>query len=75
MGQAELDHFRDNLRRLCEGRQREIAKAAGIHRVQLSRIINGHSSTNIETACEIAKALGVSLTTLIQRPRSRAKAS
>lgn len=71
MAQADLDNFRENLRILCEGRQGEIAEAVGIHRVHLSRIINGHSSTTIETACDIARELGVSVADLVRRPRRR----
>lgn len=56
-----VEYFRKNLAALCAGRQDEVAKAAGISRVHLSRIINGHACPSLEIAAKLCKVLGVSL--------------
>lgn len=56
-----MEKFQDNLRVLCEGRQGQIAEAAGISRIHLNRIINGHRDPSLDIVIRLADALNVSL--------------
>lgn len=63
--EKSLGNLQRNLRVLCEGRHEEIATKAKMHRVQLSRIINGRSAPSLATALNLASVLGVPLEELI----------
>jgi len=67
MARKEVVCFQKNLEVLCKehGRIQEVASAAGVSRVFLSRVIHGHAVPTIEIALRIADAVGVSLSDLL----------
>ena len=71
MATSDVDNFRMNLRPLCAGKQAKIAEQAGISPVYLSRILNGHNSPTIDVACDLARAVGQPIGSLLSKPRKR----
>ncbi len=61
MPKNAVDSFRLSIIALCKGRQEKVAKKAGISRVFLNKILQGHSEPSLETAAKIAAALNISL--------------
>lgn len=61
MSQTAVDSFRLAIVAHCKGRQEQVAKEAGISRVFLNKILQGHSEPSLETAAKIATALNISL--------------
>lgn len=61
MTQSAADAFRLAIVPHCKGKQEKVAKDAGISRVFLNKILQGHSEPSLETAASIAKAVGISL--------------
>lgn len=66
----DIAHFRQNLKRRCSehGSIQKLANAAGITRVYLSEIINGHKSPSLDVAIDIARALGEDINSLTSIP-------
>jgi transcriptional regulator with XRE-family HTH domain len=75
MAAAEVDRFRQNLKVVCgeHGSIQEIAEAAEIHRVYLSRILKGDQVPSLEIAARIAEAAGLSLQDMLADPTRFAK--
>ena len=69
MAQVQTERFRKNVGVLCaeHGRIQEIAEKAGLSRVYLSRVINGHAVPTIDVAARIADALGAPLGELLEK--------
>jgi transcriptional regulator with XRE-family HTH domain len=65
MSKEIVDTFRDKIRPLCDGKQEQIAKAAGISRVFLNRILRGKAVPSLDIAESIAVASGLSLSDAI----------
>ena len=62
MPQQETERFRKNLAAACaEKGVQKIADDAEVHRVFVSRIINGHQVPSLDIAAKLAKAAGFSL--------------
>lgn len=69
---AALNNLRENLRVCCDlpdVTQRSVADKALISYVYLNRILQGHAVPTLPVAERLAKAVGVSLGTLIQSPK------
>lgn len=64
MSKPQLDAFRRELGRRCNGHQGAVAKRAGISRVFLNRILRGRAIPSLEVAIQIAQALGTSIDAL-----------
>lgn len=74
MASVETRQFRTNLRPLVDGRIESVAAAAGISRVYLSKILNGHCTPSLDVASDLARAVGVSLGSLTGSVEVRATA-
>ena len=77
MPQAETERFRRNLAHACHahGAIQRIADEAGVSRVFVSRIINGHASPSLDMAARLARAAGFSLGDAVEKsPRKLANA-
>jgi transcriptional regulator with XRE-family HTH domain len=64
-----------NIRRLRQGqllRQCELARRAGIHPVNMSRVEGGKVMPNVETLLRIANALGTTIKNLCEPPKEKA---
>jgi transcriptional regulator with XRE-family HTH domain len=72
MGMAitDVENFRANVKARCakHGAIQSLADAAGISRVFLSQILNGHSEPKFGMALDIARALGVDISELYAAP-------
>lgn len=70
MAAAEVARFRENLQVVCSehGSILEIAEAAKVHRVYLSRILSGKQVPSLEIAARIAEAAGLSLSDMLADP-------
>ena len=73
MAQAETEIFRGTLASLCaeHGKIQEIADSAGLSRVFLSRIINGHAVPTLDVAARIAKAAKMQLSDMLKKSRKK----
>lgn len=69
MAHKQTEVFRENVAELCaeHGRIAEIAERAGISRVYLSRIINGHATPTLDIAAQIAEAVKIPLPALLKK--------
>lgn len=67
MAHKQTTHFRANLAAFCSERGdiQSLATKAGLSRVYLSRIINGHAEPSLEIASRIADAAEVPLSVMI----------
>jgi transcriptional regulator with XRE-family HTH domain len=77
MAQVETEIFRQTLAGLCaeHGRIQEIADAAKLSRVFLSRIINGHAVPTLDVAARIAKAAKMPLPEMLKKSRKKLAAA
>lgn len=69
----QTEVFRVNLSAICaeHGKIQEIADAAGLSRVFVSRIVHGHSVPTIDVAARIAEAAGFQLSDLLKKSRKK----
>lgn len=69
MAHPDTEIFRENVAELCaeHGQIEETANRAGISRVYLSRIINGHATPTLDIAAKIAEALKKPLPALLKK--------
>jgi plasmid maintenance system antidote protein VapI len=69
MAHRQTEVFRANLAAICavHGRIQEVADAAGLSRVHVSKIINGHSVPTIDVAARLAEAAGFSLSEMLAK--------
>ena len=77
MPQAETERFRKNLAHACRehGEIQNIADKAGVSRVFVSRIINGHAVPSLDVAARLADAAGFSLGDMVEKnPKKFAQA-
>lgn len=65
----QTEVFRENLATYCEehGTIQELADAARLSRVYLSRIINGHATPTLDVAARIAEAMKTPLSALLKK--------
>lgn len=72
MAAVEITNLRSNLKALCDrhGEIQRVANAAKVSRVFLSNFLHGKSSLSLETALDIANAVGVPLPTLMDDPKN-----
>lgn len=70
LARKQVDNFRKNLQVLCTGygAVSELARHIGIHRVTMSRVVNGHESVELEQAEAIAKFYGIALSDMLVAP-------
>lgn len=76
MATIDIVNFRENVKYRCaeHGAIQKLADAAGITRVYLSEIINGHKKPSLDVGLDIARALGVDINILTgPPPRTTAK--
>lgn len=73
MAHKQTETFVANLASVCaeHGKVQEVADAANLSRVYVSRIINGHAIPTLDVAARIAEALGKSLAEMLQKKSSR----
>ncbi len=79
MAHWQTEVFAANLASLCaeHGKIQEVADAAELSRVYVSKIINRHAVPTLDVAARIAEALGKTLADMLVKKSSRklAKAS
>jgi transcriptional regulator with XRE-family HTH domain len=73
MAHWQTEVFVANLASVCaeHGKVQEVADAAKLSRVYVSRIINGHAIPTLDVAARIAEALGFSLAEMLGKKSSR----
>lgn len=73
----QVDNFRENLKSLCAGygAVTSLAQHLGIHRVTMSKIVNGHGDVTMDQAQGIAGFYGVELSDLLLPPSKFRKSS
>ncbi len=77
LARNQVDYFRANLRVLCTGygAVTQLADHLGLHRVTMSKIVNGHEDIELSQAEAIAKFYGLSLSDLLVAPSQFKKSS
>lgn len=75
MASVDVERFRASVKARCEkhGAIQKLATAAGISRVYLSEILNGHKGPSLDVALDVARALGVSIDDLTSPPSTPKK--
>lgn len=66
-----IENFVANIRAACEEHdisQAELARRSGVHRVTISRILNGHFSPTVDLCEKLAVAAGVRADTVFLAP-------
>lgn len=73
MAHRQTEVFVANLAGICaeHGKVQEVADAAKLSRVYVSRIINGHAIPTLDVAARIAEALGKTLAEMLQKKSGR----
>lgn len=71
MPRNQVANFQENLRALCTGygAVTALAEHLGIHRVTMSRIVNGHEGLTMEQAVETAKFYDLDLSDMLVSPK------
>lgn len=69
--QAFTDYLTDYFSKADALSQGQVARKAGIHRVNLNRIVNGHQVPSLTTAEAIAAATGSTLSKILKKSFSR----
>lgn len=77
MAKNQVDNFRENLRTLCTGygAVTALAQHVGIHRVTMSKVVNGHEDVTMDQAQGIAAYYGVELSDMLLPPTKFRKTS
>ena len=72
MAHVEIVNLRTNVKSLCtrHGEIQRVADQAKISRTFLSNFLNGKSSLSMDTALDLAAALGIPFKVLIDDPKN-----